>query len=87
MQSLVIKDTTIVGHVLREISRICWYFIERGGEILCKIIGQRQRSVLLQGVLEIPCIYIFRGRIKLIDILKIIMKNMNIDEVAIIIFA
>ena len=26
------KDTTIVGHVPREISRTCWYFIEREGE-------------------------------------------------------
>ena len=77
----VMKDATIVGHVPREISKTCWYFIERGGEILCKIIGQRQRSLLLQGGLEIPCIYIFQGRKKLIDKLIIIMKDMNIDEV------
>ena len=77
----VMKDTTIVGHVPREISRTCWYFIEREGEILCTIIGQRQRSVLLQGGLEIPCIYTFRGKKKLINKLKIIMKNMNLDEV------
>jgi len=50
----------IVGHVPREISRICWYFLEEGRSILCEILGPRQYSRdLIQGGLQIPCLYHF----------------------------
>ena len=53
----------VVGHIPREISKTCWMFLARDGtEILCRITGNRQRSVLLEGGLEIPCIYTFRGK-------------------------
>ena len=48
-----------VGHVPKEISRICWHFIGRGGTITCVVTGRRQRSFLPEGGLEIPCIYKF----------------------------
>ena len=49
-----------VGHISREISRICWYFLEEDGSILCEITGARQYSRdLIQGGLEIPCLYHF----------------------------
>ena len=46
--------------------------IARDSEISCKITGQKQRSVLLDcGGLEIPCIYTFRRKKRLvIDKLK-----------------
>ena len=44
-----------VGHVPREIARICWYFLEHDGEIVCTVTGTRRRSPLAQGGLEIPC--------------------------------
>ena len=53
----ILKDDLIVGHIPNELSRICWHFIARDGEITCKITGQRQRSALLRGILEIPCMY------------------------------
>ncbi len=63
----VIKDDTVIGHVPRELSRIFWHFIQRGGYISCEISGRRQRSVLLQGGLEIPCIYTFKAKKKMVD--------------------
>ena len=49
----ITKNGVIIGHVPRELSRT---FVAREGQISCKVTGQRQRSVLLQGRMEIPCI-------------------------------
>ena len=75
----VIKDEAVVGHVPRELSRISYYFIQRNGEILCTVTGNRLRSVLVEGGLEIPCIYTFRGKKKLVDKLKSIMSEMHME--------
>ena len=75
----VMNDGITVGHVPRELSQTFWIYIGRGGEVICKVTGRRQRSVLLQGGMEIPCVYIFRGKKKLVDKLKSIMKKMDIE--------
>ena len=54
----------IVGHVPRELSRLFWYFLQHYGEITCVITGSRRRSLLVQGGLELPCIYKFVGKKK-----------------------
>ena len=63
----VMNGDVIVGHVPRELSQTFWFFSERGGEVSCKITGRRQRSMLLVGGLEVPCIYTLRGKKKLVD--------------------
>ena len=40
----VLKDETIVGHVLKKITRICSLFLARGGTIICTHIGGRRYS-------------------------------------------
>ena len=75
----VINSGQVVGHVPRELSQTFWYFIEREGEISCIITGRRQRSPLLQGGMEIPCTYSFRGKKKLVDKLKLILKTKDIE--------
>ena len=58
----VIKDTNVVGHLPRKISRICSLFIRRGGTLTCRVTGARKYSSdLQQGGMEIPCIIFFRG--------------------------
>ncbi len=57
----VIKDDTTCAQGI--ISNI----IQRGGYISCEISGRRQCSVLLQGGLEIPCIYTFKAKKKMVD--------------------
>ena len=52
-----------VGHVPRKLSRRCWYFLHNDGETTCEILGSR-RLPLVQGGLEIPCIYKFVGKKK-----------------------
>ncbi len=68
------KEEAVVGHVPREISRICWYFLEHDGEILCEVNGNKRRSPLAQGGLEIPCKLTFIGKPKLIKKLKKLLK-------------
>ena len=80
MATLKIGIDLIVRHIPKKLSRICWHLIARCGEITCKITGQRQRSALLQGSLEIPCIYTFRQK-KFINNLNFIMNRLNLKEV------
>ena len=70
-------DDIIVGHVPQEISRICWYFLERHGAILCEITGHRQYSRdLVQGGLDVPCIFHFwHQEIGTIDKLEILLHR------------
>ena len=72
----------VVGHNPREISKTCWMFLERdGSEIKCTVTGTKQRSVLLEGGIEIPCTYTFKGKKKLIDKLRRIMEQTNITVI------
>ena len=73
----VMKSGTTVGHVPREISKTCWHFIAHDGEISCKVTGRRQRSILLEGGLEVPCIYTFKGKKKLVDKITKILQEMK----------
>ena len=60
--SVVTSNGNTVGHVPRTISTACTFFIRRGGTIICQVTGQkRYSSDLVQGGLEIPCIYTFSG--------------------------
>ena len=77
----IMKSGTIIGHIPREISKTCFFFINRDGEIMCKITGRKQRSVLLEGGLEVPCVYTFRGKKKLVDKLTKILKEMKFEPV------
>ena len=56
-----IPTSSIVGHLLQEISQVCGYFFGHGGEIFCTVTGSKRRSPLVQGGLEIPCILRFVG--------------------------
>ena len=58
----VTKNNGIVGHVPRKMSAMCSLFLRKGGTISCSITGPRQYSAdLVQGGMEVPCIYYFGG--------------------------
>ena len=61
--AVAIKNSSkVVGHIPRFLSSICSIFIQRGGEIVCRITGSRHYSAdLPQGGMEIPCILIFKS--------------------------
>ena len=75
----IIKESSsgemIVGHVPRDISRICWYFLQNDGEITCEVTGNRRHSDLLQGGMEIPCKYKFTGKKKNIKKLNTLLAK------------
>ena len=66
----IIRDDQIVGHIPQVNSKLCAFYIRRGGTIKCRVIGKRQHGLGL----AIPCIYIFKGNEKdtnaLISLLK-----------------
>ena len=67
----VLKNGNTVGHVPREISRVCWYFLHKSGsEMTCIVNGDRRRSEVDGPTgkgLVVPCVYIFRGKQKHLD--------------------
>ena len=54
----VLKNTDIVGHVPRDISRIFSFFLLHGGVITCEEIGHKKFG---KG-LEVPCTYKLTGK-------------------------
>ena len=59
-------DESTVGHIPREVSKVAWYLLTHGGEIACEVTGRRRRSVTPGKGLEVPCIYTFLGKPKMI---------------------
>ena len=43
----------IVGHVPREISKLCCLFMKKGGRLTCTVTGPRRRSTISEGALEV----------------------------------
>ena len=62
----VVKEGNVVGHMPRSISRVSWFFLKRGGRILCRVTGKRKLGVGL----EVPCKYIFIGSTRTVQKLK-----------------
>ena len=61
----VLKNSNTVGHVPREISRVCCYFLHKSGsEMTCIVNGDRRRSEVDGKGLVVPCVYIFKGKQK-----------------------
>ena len=72
----VLQGEYAVGHLPRESSRVAWYFLRHGGEITCEISGRRRRSDDGKG-LEVPCVYTFLGKPKMI---KKVLKLLLVQE-------
>ena len=59
----VLKNSNTVGHVPREISRVCWYFLHKSGsEMTCIVNGDRRRSEVDGKGLVVPssCVHLQR---------------------------
>ena len=69
----ITKSETTVGYI----PKAAGIFIAHGGEICCKISERRQQLILLEGGLEVPCIYTFKGKKKLVDKLTTILQEMK----------
>ena len=67
-----VSSEAIVGHVPREYSKLLWFFIHRGGSIVCKITERRQKG----NGLEVPCSYHCVGAKRLIKQLKQKLETM-----------
>ena len=60
--AVLTSNDTIVGHVPRNISAVCHFFLRKNGNIICQVTGRRRYSLdLAQGGLEVPCSLTFSG--------------------------
>ena len=64
----ILKNGMIVYHVQREMSRVCWYFLQKDSSKMAWIMNvcRRQSDVNGKG-LVVPRVYIFRGKQKHLD--------------------
>ena len=72
----VSKESVLVGHAPREVSRIFYYFLQHDGSISAEITGHRKFGYGL----EVPCCYKLPGKPKYVKhakklLLQIINKN------------
>ena len=75
-----VKSGNIVGHVPRRISVACNLFIQKRGNILCKVTGPRRHSGdLPQGGLEVPCKLTFLGDSKLVTKISTLLRPAKAD--------
>ena len=65
------KNSVVVGHAPREVSKIFYYFMQHGGSITVEITGHRKFG----NGLEVPCSYTLTGKPKHIrQAKKLLMK-------------
>ena len=64
------KDDTTIGHVPREQLRILWHFLSHGGRLTAEVSGRPRQSPLLQGGLEIPCMFTVEGPLRFVQQLR-----------------
>ena len=50
----VMKGKLRVGHIPKEISKICWFFLHKGRMIRCTVKDKRRRFSIEEGNLEVP---------------------------------
>ena len=54
------QKNVIVGHIPKFLSKITYFHLKHGGDLLVEIIGKRQYSRdLPQGGMELPALYVF----------------------------
>ena len=67
----VIKNSVVVGHVPKAVSRLIFYFLSRVGHtVVCEVIGNCLNRGANFGV-EVPCFYRFYGCQRYIDRLNL----------------
>jgi len=71
----VMDGTSIVGHVPRKISYICYIFLLHPGSIICRVTGPKQCSRdLEQGELDVPCEYRFYSKDKRVKVTRKLLE-------------
>ena len=48
----VVKNDCTVGHMLRSLSKVTWFFLNQDGAVTCRITGRCKLGIGL----EVPCI-------------------------------
>ena len=77
------QKNVIVGHIPKFLSKITYFYLKHGGDLLVKIIGKRQYSRdLSQGGMELPALYVFKTtnlemHLQLPSLARKVMKTCN----------
>lgn len=50
----VVKESHVIGHVPRSMSRVCWFFLKQGDRMSCQITGHRKLGIGLEVIPSTP---------------------------------
>ena len=73
----------VVGHLPKEISKMCYYFIRHDGKISGKVTGRRQYSEEAGG-LEVPCELKFSGSARKVRKLRQLLTDLDSPAVVVV---
>ena len=78
----VLHEGRVVGHLPRQISRPVSQFLEnKRAEVYCQVIGEERTSLDRKGGQEIPCVYIFTGKMEDISFLELKLKGVCVTMI------
>lgn len=70
------KRKRVVGHLSREISKICCFFVLHGETIVGRVTGARRKTRAECGGMEIPCELTFKHhQKKILDKFKLLLES------------
>ena len=79
----IVKDSAVVGHVPKYVSRDICFFLKRVGSVgFCEVTGSRVNRGVGLG-LEIPCTYKFYGRQVYLDRLQTLLLSAADDRITV----
>jgi hypothetical protein len=73
----LLKESAIVGHVPREISKTVAFFLKHGGHLVAVVSTEKYQHSVVAGGLEVPCKLRFSAQPAIIDRLKSVLKATN----------
>ena len=73
----------VVGHLPKEISKMCYYFVRHDGKISGKVAGGRKYSEEAGGM-EIPCELKFTGSARKVRKLRQLLTDLNSPAVVVV---
>ena len=77
----VVKNSSIVGHLTREIPQISWFFLQkRQSKITCVATAGRERSTIRGKGLVVPCVYILEGKTKHLEKLISLIRTIELEH-------
>ena len=73
--AMAVHRNTIVGHIPREITHTCHFFVKNERQITCEVSGRQQCCTAACGGVEVPCLLMFYQDTRVLGKAKELVTN------------